>query len=251
MTPPPTVTLPDITPDTPSSPAPGGLTVSPSVSTTTLPATVPNGAPGPSTVSPSAPAPLQGPPSPAPSTPTTVSLQVNPYVDLFESSASEPAAAGGMPANAAESAPTGSRYPMRHRSAPQRFTAAAATAVNAGAVPEPATYKEAMNSPQADEWLAAMSEEMESLLANRTWTTEPVPPGARVIPVKWVYKVKRGSDGQIQHFKARLVAKGFKQIEGVDFTEVFAPVSKHATLRTFLALVATQDLELHQIHQLM
>ena len=37
------------------------------------------------------------------------------------------------------------------------------------------------------------------------------------------------------------------QREGIDFTEVYAPVSKHSTMRALLALVVSDDLVLHQL----
>ena len=84
-----------------------------------------------------------------------------------------------------------------------------------------------MESEHAEQWKQAMDEEHASLLANNTWTLEPVPQGVKPIPVKWVYKVKRDMHGNVERFKARLVAKGFRQRTGVDFEEVFAPVSKY------------------------
>ena len=96
-------------------------------------------------------------------------------------------------------------------------------------------------------WQQAMDDEIASLAANDTWTLEEAPPSVRIIPVKWVFKTKRNVDGNVERYKARLVAKGFRQLEGVDFTEVFAPVSKHATLRALLARVAHHDMELHQL----
>ena len=112
---------------------------------------------------------------------------------------------------------------------------------------EPDTYEEAMASEEAEQWQQAMDEEIASLMANNTWTLEELPPGLQAIPVKWVFKVKTAANGGAERYKARLVAKGYRQREGIDFDEVFAPVSKYATLRTLLAIVAAEDLELHQL----
>ena len=48
-------------------------------------------------------------------------------------------------------------------------------------------------------------------------------------------------------YRARLVAKGYSQREGVKYQEVYAPVSKHSTLRTVLSVVAAEDWHLHQL----
>jgi hypothetical protein len=123
----------------------------------------------------------------------------------------------------------------------------AGTALIATEIQEPTTIQEALASDYAEQWQAAMDEEMSSLLTNKTWTLEKLPPGKAAIPVKWVYKVKRNKDGSIERFKARLVAKGFRQKEFIDYDEVFAPVGKYATFRTLMALVAKDNLELHQL----
>ena len=114
---------------------------------------------------------------------------------------------------------------------------------------EPATYVEAINSPEADKWVHAMDEEMKSLKALGTWSYVVVDNKEfkKALPVKWVYKVKLSELGEVERFKARLVAKGFKQIYGVDYTEVYAPVSKHSTLRYLLSLAVTRDMRVHQM----
>lgn len=118
---------------------------------------------------------------------------------------------------------------------------------HAAIIHEPTSLEEALTTEQAELWQQAADEEMASLLANGTWELEPVPPGVKPIPVKWVFKVKRDANGNVERYKARLVAKGFRQQEGIDYEEVFAPVSKYSTVRATLALAAAQDHEIHQL----
>jgi hypothetical protein len=137
----------------------------------------------------------------------------------------------------------GRRYPTRHRSAPGEWYKANIAETSE----EPKTLDDALNSPDADKWKQAMDDEVKSLHDNGTWVLEKTPDGVKPIPVMWVFKIKRDAAGNIERYKARLVVKGFKQRAGVDFNEVFAPVSKHTTLRALLSIVAADDLELHQL----
>jgi hypothetical protein len=107
-----------------------------------------------------------------------------------------------------------------------------------GEHPEPQTYQEAISGEESELWQKSMDEEMRSLLENGTWELVERPEGVKPIPMKWVYKVKQDAQGNVERYKSRLVAKGFLQKQGVDFEEVYAPVSKHTTLRALLAIVA-------------
>jgi hypothetical protein len=48
-------------------------------------------------------------------------------------------------------------------------------------------------------------------------------------------------------YKSRLDAKGFSQILGIYYTDVYSPVVKHSSIRTFLSLVAMHDYEIDQL----
>lgn len=62
-----------------------------------------------------------------------------------------------------------------------------------------------------------------------------------------MYQIKYHSDGTIERYKARLVITGNNQIEGLDYHETFAPVTKMAAVRTFIAVATAKRQELHQM----
>jgi len=76
-------------------------------------------------------------------------------------------------------------------------------------IEEPTPYEEAVESPNYQEWMDAVRDELDSMTRNEVWELVDHPPGHKVIGNKWVFKVKRRADGSLDKFKARLVAKGY------------------------------------------
>ncbi|GJR29049.1 zinc finger, CCHC-type containing protein [Tanacetum coccineum] len=54
-------------------------------------------------------------------------------------------------------------------------------------------------------------------------------------------------DGTIDKLKARLVIQGFRQKEGIDYFDTYAPVARITTTRLLLALAAIHNLVIYQI----
>ncbi|XP_071678482.1 uncharacterized protein [Lolium perenne] len=109
---------------------------------------------------------------------------------------------------------------------------------------EPANLQAALDDPN---WRGAMDEEFDALMKNKTWKLVPPRDGKNVIDCRWVYKIKRKSDGSIDRYKARLVANGFKQQYGIDYEDTFSPVVKIATVRLVLALAVSKGWSLRQL----
>uniref|UniRef100_A0A2N9HTU8 Reverse transcriptase Ty1/copia-type domain-containing protein n=1 Tax=Fagus sylvatica TaxID=28930 RepID=A0A2N9HTU8_FAGSY len=87
-------------------------------------------------------------------------------------------------------------------------------------VDEPAFFSEALHSPNKDEWITAMQEEMNSMDKNNVWELVDLSPRRKTIGNKWVLKVKHKADGSINRFKARLVAKGYTQQEDLELFQM-------------------------------
>ncbi|KAL5594731.1 hypothetical protein BROUX41_000556 [Berkeleyomyces rouxiae] len=112
-------------------------------------------------------------------------------------------------------------------------------------VPQPKNYWEAVNdSKWGPFWVEANERELTQLIANCTWDVVPHPgKNSNILTSTWAYKTKHNPDHTIALFKSRLCAHGFKQLEGIDFFETFAPTVNMATLRFCLSLVAQTGLE--------
>jgi hypothetical protein len=111
----------------------------------------------------------------------------------------------------------------------------------------PASYKQALRSTEWSHWQEAIDTEYKSLQERQTWSLVVKPAGRKIIDSKWVFKIKRNSDGTIARYKARLVARGFTQEHGIDYTETFAPTVKFSTIRVILTLAAYHDYEVEQL----
>lgn len=111
---------------------------------------------------------------------------------------------------------------------------------------EPETYEEAIICPEKQNWKIAMDNEIKAMQTNDAWELTELPHRQRPLNSKWVYRLKRNPDGSIDKYRARLVIKGYAQRPGIDYSETFSPVTRLATVRSLLAIAATERMVLKQ-----
>nr|GEV32453.1 hypothetical protein [Tanacetum cinerariifolium] len=68
-----------------------------------------------------------------------------------------------------------------------------------------------------------------------------------VITLKWIYKVKLDELGGILKNMARLIARGYRQEEGINFEDSFAPVARLEAIWIFLAYAAYKNMVVYQM----
>ena len=135
----------------------------------------------------------------------------------------------------------------RQRNPPKRFLPDECNVATALLDDEPKSITGALNGKNSEKWKQALESEYNSLVKRETWELVSAPDDACIVGSKWVLKVKRKANGEIDRYKARLVAQGYSQTYGIDYEEVFSPVARYSSIRTLLALANAHDLEIHQM----
>ncbi|KAJ0888369.1 putative RNA-directed DNA polymerase [Helianthus annuus] len=109
---------------------------------------------------------------------------------------------------------------------------------------EPKTIDIALQEPG---WVDAMHEELNQFEKLGVWKLVKLPAGKRKLGTRWVFRNKQDSAGVIVRNKARLVVQGFRQIEGLDYDEVYAPVARLEAIRIFLAYASYMGFTVYQM----
>ena len=109
---------------------------------------------------------------------------------------------------------------------------------------EPNSFEE---SNTDEHWIKDMKEQLDQIEKNETWELVPRPKDKNVIFRKWVLKNKMNVDGQVTKNKERLVCKGYAHVEGIDFEENVAPVSKMEAVILILAYECSKKIKVYQM----
>ncbi|KAK3263746.1 hypothetical protein CYMTET_27477 [Cymbomonas tetramitiformis] len=118
-------------------------------------------------------------------------------------------------------------------------------------VTEPKGVKQAMEAPDAGEWMDAIQTELEALVAVKQallmMDMEDVPLGVRLLDMSLVLKVKLDKHRQLQKRKARVCVRGNKQEYGVDYFDTFAPCTQLSSVRLVIILALNLALEVYHM----
>ncbi|GJY25131.1 retrovirus-related pol polyprotein from transposon TNT 1-94 [Tanacetum coccineum] len=88
---------------------------------------------------------------------------------------------------------------------------------------EPRNVKEAMTDPA---WIDSIQKELLQIKRLDMWVLVPPPNNIKPLTSKWLFKNKHDEENTVINNKTRLVVRGYRQEEGIDFKESFAPVAR-------------------------
>nr|GEZ55736.1 hypothetical protein [Tanacetum cinerariifolium] len=84
-------------------------------------------------------------------------------------------------------------------------------------------------------------------LDNEVWDLVELPPNAKTVGSKWLFKKKTDMDGAVHTYKARLVVKGYTQTSVIDYEETFSPVAYIRAIRILIAITTFYDYKIWQM----
>ena len=121
---------------------------------------------------------------------------------------------------------------------------------DAGTVPIPRNYAEAMAGPWHEEWQQACVDDLEGKGKNG-WMelvdVSSVPPGTNVMKGKWAFAVKYNDDHSVNKFRARWVGCGYSEIYGRDYDETSIGTLNATTCRVLFAIAADKRRTVYNI----
>jgi Reverse transcriptase (RNA-dependent DNA polymerase) len=100
---------------------------------------------------------------------------------------------------------------------------------------EPANRNQMLESKDWNKWIKGEKEELASIKKIVVWQKVAPPPGTKILPLKWIYKVKKNRVGNVVRNQCRLVAQGFFQVFGEDYDQTYSQVAKFTSIRTLLS----------------
>nr|GEX47982.1 retrovirus-related Pol polyprotein from transposon TNT 1-94 [Tanacetum cinerariifolium] len=109
---------------------------------------------------------------------------------------------------------------------------------------EPKNVKEAMTDPA---WIDSMQEELLQFKKLDVWVLVSAPDNILPLTLKWLFKNKHDKEQTVIRNKSRLLVRGYRQEEGINFEESFAPVAKMEAIRIFLAYAAHKSFTVFQM----
>nr|GEX20825.1 hypothetical protein [Tanacetum cinerariifolium] len=109
---------------------------------------------------------------------------------------------------------------------------------------EPKRVHQALKDPS---WIKAMQEELLQFKMQKVWVLVDLPHGKRAIGAKWVFRNKQDERGIVVRNKAQLVAQEHTQEKGINYEEVFAPVTRIEAIRLFLAYASFMGFMVYQM----
>ena len=109
---------------------------------------------------------------------------------------------------------------------------------------EPTSVNEAFSD---DRWIVAMQEELNQFQRNDFWDMVAKSSQKNIIGTKWEFRNKLNKLSEVIRNKAILVAQGYNQQEGIDYTDIYAPIARLEAIRLLLSNAVNHGITLYQM----